>query len=427
MKLDQSKALLERAKKVIPSATQTFSKGPNQWARGVSPAFLERGEGAWVWDVDGNRFLDHLMALGPVILGYNDPVVNAAAIEQIGRGTVFSQMNRLEVEVAEILVDTIPCAEMVRFGKNGADATAGAVRIARAVTSRDLIACCGYHGWHDWYIGTTTRDLGVPAAVKALTKTFVYNDLGSLSRLFDAHPGQIAGVILEPVGVEPPRNGFLEDVRDLCLKHGSVLIFDEIVTGFRHALGGAQELFGVVPDLACFGKALANGFPLSAVVGRRSIMEAFDAAFFSGTFGGEAVSLAAAKATIGELKRRGAIAQIRSYGDRLLSGIRKAVAANGLQKEIVAVGYPARSLLTFPHADERQSRIRKTFFMQECVKRGLLYFAAHVPTAAHGDDELRFTLDTMDEVLGLFARAYQADDFESRLAGPPVEPVFRRA
>ena len=189
--ISRSRDLLARAERVIPSCTQTFSKGPNQWVRGVSPHYLVRGDGAWVWDVDGNKYLDYLMALGPIILGYGNPRVNEAVIRQVKGGSVFSQMHPLEVEVAEMLVDLIPCAEMVRFAKNGSDVTTGAIRAARAYTGRDHIAFCGYHGWHDWYIGTTTRNKGVPSATSALTHSFVYNDIGSLQKIFDEYPGKL--------------------------------------------------------------------------------------------------------------------------------------------------------------------------------------------------------------------------------------------
>lgn len=426
MRLDNSRDLLARARKVIPSATQTFSKGPNQWAGGVSPHYLARGEGAWVWDADGNKYLDYLMALGPIILGYNNPSVTQAVTRQLRDGAVFSQMHPLEVEVAELLVEIIPCAEMVRFAKNGSDATAGAVRAARAHTGRDRIACSGYHGWQDWFIGTTTRDKGVPKAVAALTQVFRYNDIDSLKAIFERHPGEVAAVVMEPVGLVPPQDGFLEQVRDLARSHGALLIFDEIVTGFRFGLGGAQEFFGVTPDLACFGKAMANGLPLSAIVGRRDVMEIFDEIFFSGTFGGETLSLAACKATIGELRAQNVFDHIWSTGRQLYDGLSELIERHGLNGAIKPAGYPVRSALTFPHEDERQSRLRRSFFMQECVKRGLLYFGIHLPTLAHRQPELDFTFKVMGEVMPLFATAYQADDFADRLEGPCVEPVFRR-
>lgn len=422
-----SQALLDRARKVIPSATQTFSKGPNQWVRGVSPHYLARGEGAWVWDVDGNRFLDYLMALGPIILGYGHHAVDSAVIEQVRAGPCFSQMHPLEVELAEMLVDLIPGAEMVRFAKNGSDATGGAVRCARAYTGRERVALCGYHGWHDWYIGTTTRDLGVPDCVKALSHTFVYNDLASLEALFDRYPGEFACVTMEPVGVEAPADGFLEGVRDLCDRHGALLVFDEIVTGFRVALGGAQSYFGVRPDISCFGKAMANGYPLAAVVGPREIMDTFDRIFFSGTFGGEAISLAAGKATIEELRRTDALSHIRSFGEKLTEGLNAAIARHGLNAAVRVFGLPVRSVVAFPGVDEKTALLRRSFLMQECVKRGLLYFCSHIPCYAHGEAELAFTLDVLDDALAAFADAWHSETMEARLEGLPVEAIFRRA
>ncbi|MEW6689350.1 MAG: aminotransferase class III-fold pyridoxal phosphate-dependent enzyme, partial [Pseudomonadota bacterium] len=256
MSLEKSNAWLERARRVIPSATQTFSKGPNQWARGVSPYYLERGEGAWVWDVDGNRYLDYLMALGPIVLGYGDPDVNDEVMRQVRAGAVFSQMHPLEVEVAEMLVERIPCADMVRFGKNGSDVTTAAMRAARAFTGGEHVVYCGYHGWHDWYIGTTTRNKGVPKAVGELTHSFVYNDIASLEAVFAAHPGRTAAVIMEACGVEPPKPGFLEAVARVTRANGALLVFDEIVSGFRFDMGGAGKYFGVAPDLAGFGQAM---------------------------------------------------------------------------------------------------------------------------------------------------------------------------
>ncbi|MDH5771513.1 MAG: aminotransferase class III-fold pyridoxal phosphate-dependent enzyme [Rhodospirillaceae bacterium] len=427
MDLENSKKYLARAQKVIPSATQTFSKGPNQWARGVSPNYLMKGEGAWVWDVDGNKYLDYLMALGPIILGYGNKRVNDAVKVRVDEGPVFSQMHPLEVEVAEVLVDLIPCAEMVRFAKNGSDATTGAIRAARAFTNRERIAFCGYHGWHDWYIGTTTRDKGVPAAVKELTHTFIYNDIASLENLLATHKNEFAAIIMEPVGVEPPKDGFLENVRELCTKHGTLLIFDEIVSGFRFSLGGAQEYFGVTPDLASFGKAMANGYPLSAIVGRRDVMEIFDEIFFSGTFGGDTIGLAACKATIEEMREKNVIEHNWSYGNKLLASIQSLINENDLADSIKLMGYGVRSIVAFPHKDDKQSLLRRSYFMQECVKRGLLYFCTNIICAKHGDAEMSFTLDVLSEVIKEFANTDKNNNFTEKLYGAPVEQIFRKA
>tara|TARA_A100001011_G_scaffold398431_1_gene502850 strand:+ start:3948 stop:5231 length:1284 start_codon:yes stop_codon:yes gene_type:complete len=426
MKLKNSNNLLKRAENVIPSATQTFSKGPTQWARGVSPAYLVRGDGAWVWDVDENKYLDHLMALGPIILGYNNQYVNKATSEQLGDGSIFSQMHPLEVEVAELLTRIIPCAEMVRFGKTGSDATGAAIRCARAFTERDHIAICGYHGWHDWYIGSTTRNSGVPDSVKELTHTFTYNNIDTLKNIFKKFPGKIAAVMMEPVGIVKPENRFLESVKEVTKDEGAILIFDEIVTGFRMAMGGAQEYYKIKPDLACFGKGMANGMPLSAVVGRKDIMQIFNEVFFSGTFNGDAISLAACKATIQELEKNGGVSLIWKYGNNLLQGIQELINDNGLNKSVKTIGYGFRSIIDFTGEDEAEVLLRRSYFMQECVKRGLLYSCLNLPSLSHKTEELNFTLETLSEVFSLFSLAEQANDFKNRLDGPSIEAIFRK-
>jgi len=425
--LAKSREYFARARHVIPSCTQTFSKGPTQFVQGVAPIFLQRGRGSHVWDVDGNEYIDYPMALGPIVLGYDDPDVLAAVRAQLADGVTFSLAHPLEVEVAETLAKIVPCAEMVRFGKNGSDVTSGAVRAARAHTGRDVIACCGYHGWQDWYIGTTTRRRGVPEAVCELTRTFTYNDLGSLERIFAEHRGRVAAVILEPVGVVEPEREFLQRVASVTHANGAVLIFDEIVTGFRLALGGAQERFGVTPDLACLGKAMANGFPLSAVVGRREIMEVFDEIFFSCTFGGEAVSLAAARATIAKLREKDVIEHLWRQGARLRDGYNALAREAGLAGHTRCIGYPPRTVLTFTDGAGAESLAMKSLFQQEMIKRGILIAGGFNLCYAHSDDDIRRTLDACRDALAILARALAEGRVEASLEGPVIQPVFRSA
>jgi len=425
--LARSTAMLERARQRVPGASQTFSKAPFQFVEGACPVFLERGEGARVWDVDGNQYLDFSMGLASVLLGYADPDVDEAVGRQLRHGVNFSLPHPLEVEVAERLCRLIPCAEMVRFGKNGSDATSGAVRLARAFTGRDVIACCGYHGWQDWFIGTTTRDLGVPKATQELTRVFGYNDLRSLERIFDEHPGRVAAVVMEPVGVEPPAPGFLEAVRDLAQRQGALLVFDEIVTGFRLALGGAQERFGVVPDLACFGKGMSNGFPLAALVGRREIMALLEEVFFSFTAGGEAVALAACLATLEKVERLNVVHHLWRQGAVLRDRFNERAGSAGLGALVRCVGLDPRTVVEFTHPGSGEPwPALKGFFQQECARRGLLFTGAHNLCLAHGEAEIRRALDVYGEVLDLAARAVRDGAVESRLAGPPPQPVFRR-
>lgn len=427
LQLDNSTHLKLKAQDLIPSGTQTFSKGPTQLVQGASPAYLKRGQGSHVWDVDGNEYIDWVMALGPVILGYDYPPVSDAAKQQISDGVSLSLPHPLEVELSELMVQTIRCADMVRFGKNGSDATSGAVRLARAYTGKDIIACCGYHGWQDWYVGTTSRSNGVPTRVKELTIPFSYNDIESLESIFVANRGHVAAVIMEPIGVVEPVEEFLEQVRDLTLREGSLLIFDEVITGFRLALGGAQEHFGVIPDLACFGKALGNGFPISAVVGRREVMELFDEIFFSFTFGGEAVSLAAAAATIREIRDKNVIPHLWAQGQKLKDGYNVLAREYGIERYTECIGLPPHTVVVFKDDTGAESLNLKSLYQQECLKRGVLFSVGHNISYSHSDHDVDQTLKVHRACLEILSQAISEGDILERLEGKPVEPVFRQA
>jgi len=425
--LTRSRELKARAERLIPSCTQTFSKGPTQFVQGVAPVFLARGQGSHVWDVDANEYIDYPMGLGPVILGHNYPEVTEAVQRQLQEGSAFSLPHPLEVEVAELLSEIIPCAEMVRFGKNGSDVTSAAVRVARAYTGRDLIACCGYHGWQDWYIGTTTRSNGVPKPVQALTVTFEYNNIQSLRRLFAEHPQRIAAVIMEPIGIQEPTDNFLQEVRTLAQEEGALLVFDEVVTGFRVAVGGAQEYFGVTPDLACVGKAMGNGFPISAIVGRRDVMELFDEVFFSFTFGGEAISLAAAKATIEVLRGKKVIPHLWEQGQRLKDGYRVFAAEHGITDFTHCLGLPPHTVTVFRNEQGQESLEMKSLFMQECLKRGVLFSGVQNTCFSHSPADIDTTLRVYNAAMKILADAIRHGTVREKLEGEPVQPVFRRA
>ncbi len=423
--LTQSQAWLERSKKVIPGCAQTFSKGPSQYVQGVAPIFLECGKGCRVWDVDGNEYIDYVQGLLPNILGYANDDVNAAVASQLAKGHSFSLSHPLEIELAERLTRLIPCAEMVRFGKNGSDATSGAVRAARAFTGRDRIACCGYHGWQDWYVGSTTRNAGVPRAVRELTHPFRYNDLASLEKVLSEHPGGFAAVIMEPVNFEEPTTGFLEGVKSLAQKHKALLIFDEICSGFHFGLGGAQKLFGVTPDLACFGKAMGNGFPIACVVGRAEVMKVFQEIFFSFTFAGETSSMAAAMKVLDILENTDALARMEANGRTLQDGINIMAGEAGLGQRVKAIGRPQWSLLRFTDPAGGPSVLLKNLFQQEAVKRGILLLATHNLTAAHDGAAIHRTLEAYAEVIKTLAAWMQDADPARFLEGPMSEPVFR--
>jgi glutamate-1-semialdehyde aminotransferase len=424
--LVQSGRWLSRARAVIPGCAQTFSKAPPVFVQGIAPNFLSRGKGPYVWDVDGNRYIDYINGLGPSILGHAYGPVNDAVYAQMQLGVSFSLPHTIEVEVAETLCELIPCAQMVRFGKNGSDATAGAVRLARAFTGRDLVFCCGYHGWQDWYIGTTSRNLGVPQAVREMTIPFPYNDLDALRHLFKNHPGKVACVIMEPVSFVAPGEGYLKAVKELCHENGALLIFDEIVTGFRLHIGGAQSLFGVTPDLACFGKAMANGFPLAAIVGREDIMRLMETVFFSFTFGGDAASLAACKATIDEMRRNDVISHLARVGQRLKDGCDEIIASVGLQSRASCIGYPQWTIFSLKDKQGRPCMLLRSLFQQEALRRGILTHGAHLISFAQNDATVDETLAAYREVFAILSTAVANDDIERRLVGKPIQPVFRQ-
>jgi glutamate-1-semialdehyde aminotransferase/spore coat polysaccharide biosynthesis protein SpsF (cytidylyltransferase family) len=423
--LDRSQAWLARSRKVIPGCSQTFSKSYSQYVQGVAPIFLQRGQGCRVWDVDGNEYLDYVQGLLPNILGYAHPEVNAAVAAQLSQGHSFSLPHPLEVELAERLVRLIPCAEMVRFGKNGSDATAGAVRAARAFTGRDHIACCGYHGWQDWYIGSTTRNAGVPGAVRDLTHPFPYNDLEALAQVLEEHPGDFAAVIMEPFNFVEPEPDYLQGVKDLVHKHGALLIFDEICTGVHLGLGGAQKLFGVTPDLACFGKAMGNGFPISCVLGRADVMKIFEEIFFSFTFAGEVASMAAAMKVLDILEHTPALAQMEAQGRRLQDGVRALAKQARLEARFRCVGRPTWSLLKFLDAEGKDSFLERSLFQQEVVKRGILILVTHNMTAAHDELTTERTLETYASVLKTLADWLSDPNPARFLEGPMVQAIFR--
>jgi glutamate-1-semialdehyde aminotransferase len=418
----ESDRLWERALGVIPAGTQTLSKAPSQFVDGVSPKFLARGKGSHVWDVDGNEYIDYPMALGPILLGYDFPAVSEAVIRQVHEGTTFTLMHPLEVEVAEALVDVIPCAERVRFAKNGADATGGAIRAARALTGREHVIATGYHGYHDWYIASTELNKGVPGLHRELIHPLAFGDLAALDAELERF--DCAAVIMELPATEPPE-GYLQGVVDTAHRHGALVVLDEIVTGFRYAIGGAQEMYGFTPDLACFGKGMANGYPLAAVVGSDEAMSAFDDIFFSMTYSGETLSLAAAKATLEVLRSEPVLEHIWAIGRSLRAGI--ADLAAGAPFEVQLVGNPPRSAMTFaaepggaPHD------LLRAIFLQETHKRGVLFGVPIFPTYSHTDEDVRTTLDAMAGAFDRMAAAHATGDYEAHLEGRPPGAVFRR-
>jgi glutamate-1-semialdehyde aminotransferase len=421
--ISRSEELYQRALGIMPPVTQTLAKGPSQHVNGVAPKFAERGKDGHIWDVDGNEYIDFNMGIGPLVLGYCYPRVDEAIREQLDKGITFSLMHRLEYEVSQMVCDIVPNAEMVRISKSGADVCSAAIRVARAFTGRNKVLCCGYHGWHDWYIATTARDYGIPQEVKALTGTFKYNDIESVKAALDA---DTAAVILEPFVFEEAKEGFLQELQHLCRANGTLLIFDEMWTGFRVALGGAQEFFGITPDLAVYSKAVANGMPIAFITGRKDVMQLFDkAVFFFTTFGGEALSLAATKATLLEMQEKNVQRVIWEKGIQLKEGYAAIVSELGMGHITGIIGYPCRTMITFSE-QAGDPLLLKSYFQQELIKRGILWGGFHNVCFTHTQADINHTLAVYREVLPLLKDAVEKGDIATRLRGLPLEPVFRK-
>lgn len=420
----ESERLLGLAESVIPLGSQTFSKSRTQYPVGVSPFFANKSSGSYLWDVDGNKYVDLVASLAAVTLGYGDPDINRAVKRQLKKGVSLSLSSKLETIVAEKIINLVPSAEMVRFAKNGSDATSAAVRIARYFTRRDHIISIGYHGWHDWYIGSTTRSMGVPSAVQALTLSARYNDLSHVENLFDKVKGDVAAVILEPMNSVDPTPGYLESLKNFCSSNNILLIFDEVITGFRFAKGGAQELFGVTPDLSCFGKGIANGFPISVIAGKREIMEGFKDVFFSGTFGGELLSLTAANVVLDKVREGRVIPELYRIGNAIQQGLMSEISHN--KYEFVNLsGNPTWTFLNWTLSSDALQNQVKTYFLQEMFKRGILVLSTNNITTTLSQKDVSKILTAYAEVFGAISQALERDSLDALLECQPIVPLFK--
>ncbi len=424
-KFTKSQELLNRELKVSPLAAQTFSKSYRYFCQGIAPSYMDHGEGCYIYDVDGNKFIDYMCALGPVTVGYNEPSVNEAVIKQVNKFASGSLQSELEVELAEKLCEIVPCAEMVRFVKNGGDATTAAIRLARAYTGREMVLMSGYHGMHDWSIGASENHKGVPEAVRKLTVNFAYNDLEDLERKLQQY--EAAAVILEPVQSNGPEDGYLQGVKELAHKYGALLIFDEVVSGFRYALGGGSEMFGVVPDMAAFGKGMANGYPISAVAGRKDILQQIEqGVFVSTTFGGDSISMAAALATIKILEQPGFYEHITKIGTIQRDGIEKLIHKYGLEDVLAVSGLPAHAGVSFEGHGSLSYLDIQSVYSQTMIENGILVFAIYNLNKSHTEKEAEAYLNATDEAFALIKDAVEKDSVDSILKGGKVDPVFKR-
>ena len=424
-KFDKSTAQLFRAELSIPLGSQTFSKSKTQYPVGISPLYASKSKGAYLWDIDGNKYIDLVNSLAAVTLGYGDKGLQKSILKQLKLGVSLSLPTKIESEVAELVIDLVPSAEMVRFSKNGSDATSAAIRLARAFTGRDQIVACGYHGWHDWYIGTTSRNKGIPAPVSALTHNFQFNNIESLKNVLTLNEGKVAAVIIEPMNDTYPQPGFLEEVQTLAKKAGAVLIFDEVITGFRFSKGGAQELFKVTPDLSTFGKGIANGFPLSAVVGRREIMKEMENVFISGTFGGELLSLAAAKYVLQKHQKDEICEDLINKGTLLSDFTNELIDSFGLSNVVYLSGHPTWKFLKWNKSSEYSAAEIKTFFMQEIFQEGVLVLNSHNISQAHDKKIIMKIVAAYSKVFGRIAKAIGTGSLREELRVSPLEPLFK--
>ncbi|GAA1376052.1 glutamate-1-semialdehyde 2,1-aminomutase [Catellatospora chokoriensis] len=434
MRRDESRRLRARAHDLIPGGAHTYAKGDDQYPADA-PGFIARGSGCTVWDVDGNEFLEYGMGLRAVTLGHAYAPVLAAVRAQLELGVNFTRPAAIEVACAEQFLNVVaPDRDwMVKFAKNGSDATTAAVKLARAHTGRDVVAICAgqpFFSTDDWFIGSTAMPAGVTDTTRRLTARFGFNDPDSLAALFAAHPGRIAALVLEAAYQEPPAPGYLDEVRRLCDEHGTLLIVDEIINGFRIHQRGAAHLHGLTPDLVTFAKGMANGFSVAALAGRADVMELGGLRtrrervfLLSSTYGAETHALAAAMATMSVYQAEPVIDRLRELGERLASGVRAVAAARGLSEHVDVAGHPANLVYVTRDAAGNRSQEFRTLFLDQLIRQGIIA-PSFVVSYSHTETDIDRTVEAVDHVLGTYAKAL-ADGVEHHLSGRPVQPVFR--
>lgn len=436
-RVDRSMQLWRRASELIPGGAQLVSRRPTRFAYGVSPVYVASAKGARFTDVDGNEYIDWVSGIGAIILGYADPVVDDAVRKQIDTGTIYSVNHELEIELAEALVEVIPCAEMVRYAKGGGEACAVAVRIARGATGRDKVLFCGYHGWHDWYLAANLSadseldshlfpgiaPTGVPKSLAGTAIPFPYADAAALGELLDRHRSEVAAVIMEPLRSQMPPEGYLAAVRKLATEHGAVLIFDEVSTGLRFSPGGVQPVLGVVPDMAVFAKSLSNGYPMGAVVGRREFMEPAARMFISSTYWSDTIGLRAALTTLDEVRRRDVPGQLDRFGTSLQQRLNEIATATGAP--VRCHGVSVHPQLTFDVAAELQPQLA-TLYIQEMARRGCHGYPSFYLNAAQGDAELEQTAVAATEVFTIITDGLECGTIGELIECEPREELFRR-
>jgi len=433
MKFERSRNLREKSHGRIPGGCHTNAKGDDQFPESA-PGFIARGEGCHVWDVDGNEFIEYGMGMRAVTLGHAYPPVVEVAARQLKLGANFTRPAAIELECADEFLSLIDGADMVKFCKNGSDATTAAVKLARAFTGRDLVAICAeqpFFSIDDWFIGTTQMDAGIPDPIKNLTVKFQYNNLKSIQQLFDRYPARIACLVMEPATSTEPQEGFLSGALEACQQNGALLIFDEMITGFRWHLKGAQKLYGVVPHLSAFGKGMANGFSVSALAGKKDVMklgglqqEGERVFLLSTTHGAETHGLAAALETMRIYQREDVVAALYRQGERLATGVRKAIGETGLEGYFEIAGRPCNLIYIARDRDKTPSQSFRTLFLQELIRRRILA-PSFVVSYSHSNRDIDATIAAVRESLAVYKRALE-EGIDRYLEGRPVKPVNRK-
>ena len=431
---ERSNRVQARLHELVPGGAHTFAKGADQYPEGMAPV-LTHGRGARVWDVDGNEFVEYGMGMRAVTLGHGYPPVVEAVRAAIADGVSFTRPTELELAAAEDFLSVVPGADMVKFAKNASDATSAAIRVARAATGRELVVICAdqpYFSAQDWFVGTLPINTGVPEVVRSLVRSFRYNDLESLREVLERHEGRVACVMLEAAtALAEPEPGFLEGVRALCDRHGVVLVFDETITGFRWATGGAQAVYGVTPDLSTWGKAMGNGFPISALAGRRELMDLGGlntdrprVFLLSSTHGAETVSLAAFRAVVAAYAETDPVATMERQGAKLAAGVNAVAAEAGIEHALSVVGRPSCQVFRTADAAGRPSQSMRTLFLQEILRRGVLG-QSYVISAAHSDADVEQTIEAARGAAPAYRKALETGRPEDLVEGRPVAPAHR--
>ena len=426
MKFSNSKKFYNKSKKVL-AGPSTFGKSYDLFLNNAAPFVLDRCKDAYAYDVDGNKYIDTISSLVAIILGHANSEVNNFVKKQIDKGSSYSVPSKLEQQLAKILCDNIPSAEMVKFGKNGNDVTGAAIRLARHYTKKNHILYCGYHGWQDWYVCNTSMDSGIPVEIKRYTHSFKYNDVRSLDNLFKKYKNQVACVILEPISKEKPicpvlcsackkdkRKkcfGFLNRIQKLTRQNNALLIFDEVVTGFRFSSGGYQKICKITPDLSCFSKAMANGFPLAALVGKKKIMSQFSGIYYSLTFAGETMSLAASIKTIQLLKKNKVYAYIHKQGSLTREVVEKKINDLNLKDFIKILGHPGKLIFVFNDFNNISGGVLRLYWIKRLAELGVLTNGTQILNYSHNQKIINMLIKNYSIVLEEIKKLIKNDFF----------------